>query len=390
MATLDELRPKLRIQLGDTNDNQQVWTDAELDEHLSKSLDVYDSYVPLLSENIVYWPLGPSVSINPPIPSPTSSDVRVNNPIHPVRVEFPIDQDPPVYIPFVFGIGVTSVITVVGPTKPAERDQVRVYMRVHTQLSNIFPHHEQGIVTGAWAYALRARAPKLMDRSNPSLAVADRLLNASQTALAEFGNFLTLARDERRNYDTITHDILEDPDAINRYRARTLQLLLDGTKDGIEQGSMSPANARTLVNRFVGLSGSPPTSSESVAAQTNEQNANTLRLLTIATGAGIDQKAMTTADARLLINAFSELTGAAPTPAETTVTAGGSAGRALALQRLGNGLEDFVRQGVINRQTARLIFNEFADTTGDAPADVPDEAGTPIATIKPFSFLDDE
>ena len=66
MATLDELRPKLRIQLSDTDDNRQIWTDAELDEHLSKSLDVYDTYVPLLADDDVSW-----TSLGPPSIEPT-------------------------------------------------------------------------------------------------------------------------------------------------------------------------------------------------------------------------------------------------------------------------------------------------------------------------------
>ena len=371
MATLDELRPKLRIQLSDTDDNRQIWTDDELDEYFTKSLDVYDSYVPLLAHSDVSWTsLGATIGVEPR--SDGGNWVGINNMIHIIRVELPIDQDPPVYLPFTFGIGPAPYVTIIGPTKPQINDLVRFYARIHTSLRQIFPHHEQGLLTGAWAYALRARAHKLT--TNTNLAIADRLYAASQTALAEFSNFLVLAREERMNYDTVTHDILEDPDVVNRYRARTLEMLTDGTKDAIEQGSMSAADARILINRYLNLTGSPPTTTEAIAAQTNEEKARTLKFVAEATKALISQRAISTVDARMLANLFSDLDGDAPTPDAQSVLPGESGDLALAIQRLGNGLEDLIRQGVMSRQQARQLLNTFASTTGDVPPEDPSAA----------------
>ena len=198
--------------------------------------------------------------------------------------------------------------------------------------------------------------------------------SASQTALAEFSNFLVLARDERMNYDTVTHDILEDPDVVNRYRARTLEMLTDGTKDAIEQGSMSAGDARILINRSLNLTGSPPTTTEAIAAQTNEEKARTLKFVAEATKALISQRAISTVDARMLANLFSDLDGDAPTPDAQSVLPGESGDLALAIQRLGNGLEDLIRQGVMSRQQARQLLNTFASTTGDVPPEDPSAA----------------
>ena len=154
---------------------------------------------------------------------------------------------------------------------------------------------------------------------------------------------------------------------------------------------MSAADARTLINRYTGLAGNPPTTTEAIGAQTPEENARTLKFVAEATKALISQQAISTGDARMLVNLFSELTGAAPDPAAIAIPAETSAGLALALQRLGNGLEDLIRQGRHQTgSTGHQLLNMFTSTTGDAPAAVPDADGTPIATIKPFSFLDDE
>jgi hypothetical protein len=162
----------LRNDLKDLDSTNYLWQTTELDRHVAHAVNDYSRIVPLqASINIVV------VSTSTPGPVGTITR-RQTVPGPPVgylwteRVEYPIDDDPPSYLPFREEFPNAGTLYFPSGDPPNAGDELKIwYALVHTlngSTSTILQEHEELIELGAVAYATQAASRYAQNRLNAS------------------------------------------------------------------------------------------------------------------------------------------------------------------------------------------------------------------------------
>ena len=364
MATLLDLRDLLRKILNDETNTGNVhyrWSDDDASDHLLRSMRMYNAYVPHLAVT------NASVGANSRLILWGNLTIGHSPPL---AVEYPTNQAPPALLPFTHDSG--SIIRLILETPPTEDYQVAVHYQEALTYQYLPANHEYQVVEGAAGYAMTHYGLKLIQRFGQLTPLAEFYQQTGGAYLAAYSQFLALARTEARTHDALANQIIPD---IDQSDASALRAAADAISTGLEHNVISRSTALQIYNRFARTTGDLPSATDAIAAAgTAHDKARSIRYLVDGLKDAIQQGIIGKTTARDLFNNFAMTTGAPPTPAETSITAGSSAELALALQRLGNALDDFIKRGVMDRQTARQLLNTFASTTGDAPAEDPSVA----------------
>ncbi len=156
MTTIYELIERVRRDLGDTDAQTQRWSDAQLMRHVEHAVREYSRAAPQEVRSTVATVSGSrEVSISSLTPL-----VRV------VRVEFPVDQFPPVYAAH----SVWGTTIVLHTDALPNGDNCYVYWHqghaVDGDSSSIPEHHEEIVVAGAVSYAAQERAAAASNQVN--------------------------------------------------------------------------------------------------------------------------------------------------------------------------------------------------------------------------------
>ena len=188
-----------RNDLKDLDGTNYLWTTAELDRHIQHAVNDYQRILPLVSAlAITVVAVGPnSLTRRQQVTGPPAGYLWTE------RVEYPIDHDPPAYLPFWEEIvGGGSLYFPVGDP-PTAGDQMKVwYALTHTltnATSTIPTDHEELIALGAAAYAAQAATRYAQHRLNASLWTPRGIQVFATERMAEYQARLA---DLRAQYET--------------------------------------------------------------------------------------------------------------------------------------------------------------------------------------------
>lgn len=174
---LTTMRSNLRKDLHDEDAGSYRWTDATLNRHIDRAVKEYGQA----------WPLAANVSL-----AATSSqryDLSARSGyLWCERVEYPIDDDPPAYLPFrEESVGIVYLLS---DEAPVVGENLKFwYAQVHTldALGSTIPRaHEELVALGAAGFAAVELANYTMGRLNPSADTPQWYRNWGETRLREF------------------------------------------------------------------------------------------------------------------------------------------------------------------------------------------------------------
>lgn len=165
------METNVRNDLKDLDSSNYLWATSELDRHIAHAVADYQRILPLIASTDIT--VASSASAGP------STPITLRQVITPpagylwtLRVEYPIDQDPPMYRVFREEVpdGGSLFFPVGDP--PVVGDKMRIwYAKTHTLsagASTILQEHEELIALGAVAYAASSGTRYAVGRLNAS------------------------------------------------------------------------------------------------------------------------------------------------------------------------------------------------------------------------------
>jgi hypothetical protein len=172
ITLLVAMETNVRNDLKDLDSTNYLWATSEIDRHLQHAVNDYQRVLPLIASTDIV--VASSVSAGPLTPI-TSRQVLTPPPagyLWAQRVEYPIDQEPPMYL--IFREEVPDGGSLYFPTgdPPVVGDMMRIwYAKSHTLsagVSTILLEHEELIALGAVAYAATSGTRYAVGRLNAS------------------------------------------------------------------------------------------------------------------------------------------------------------------------------------------------------------------------------
>ncbi len=168
MTLLPGFEANVRDDLKDLDPSNYLWTTAELDRHIQHAVNDYQKIYPLLGEVSIVVVADSSgntrrQSVGSPLPAGY---------LWTMRVEYPIDDDPPSYRLFREELIDQGTLYLPTGNPPAAGDLLKIwYAKSHTldaSTSTLPTEHEEVITLGATAYAAHAAARYSASRLNAS------------------------------------------------------------------------------------------------------------------------------------------------------------------------------------------------------------------------------
>ena len=171
ITLLTAMEANVRNDLKDIDATNYLFTTAELDRHIQHAVNDYQRILPVVGSMVIV--VASSASLGP------STPITLRQILTPpagylwtLRVEYPIDQDPPMYR--VFREEIPDMGSLFFPVGDAPRvgDNMKIwYAQIHTLsagASTILIEHEELIALGAVAYAAQAGTRYAIGRLNAS------------------------------------------------------------------------------------------------------------------------------------------------------------------------------------------------------------------------------
>ncbi len=203
ITLLPGMETNARNDLKDLDSSNYLWATSELDRHIQHAVNDYQRIVPLVNDTVIT--VANTSSSGPTTPISTR---QVINPLPAgylwtMRVEYPIDQDPPMYLVFREEIpDMGSLYFPVG-NPPNVGDSMKIwYAQMHTlngTTSTILTEHEEIISLGAVAYAAQAATRYAQNRLNASVWTPRGIAAFATARMAEYKAML---EDLRSSYGT--------------------------------------------------------------------------------------------------------------------------------------------------------------------------------------------
>jgi hypothetical protein len=172
ITLLPGMETNARNDLKDLDSTNYLWTTAELDRHIQHAVNDYQRIVPLM--NTLVWVVVSSASQGPttPITSRQAITPLPTGYLWTIRVEYPIDQEPPQYLMFREEIADMGSLYFPIAQPPVVGQNMKIwYAQAHTlsaATSTILTEHEEVISLGAVAYAAQAATRYAQHRLNAS------------------------------------------------------------------------------------------------------------------------------------------------------------------------------------------------------------------------------
>jgi hypothetical protein len=161
-----------RNDLKDLDSSNYLWQTSELDRHIAHAVDDYQRILPLIGSTV----FAVASSSSPGPSSPITTRQTFTPPagyLWSLRVEYPIDQLPPMYRVFREEWPTAGSLYFPQGDPPTVGDNMKVwYAMAHTvnnSTSTILQEHEEVISLGAVAYAVDAATRYAVGRLNASL-----------------------------------------------------------------------------------------------------------------------------------------------------------------------------------------------------------------------------
>jgi len=167
VTLLAAMTTNVRNDLKDLDVASYLWTDAEIQRHIQHAVNDYQKIYPLVGDSTIVAVADTNgntrrQSLNP---LPTGY-------LWAMRVEYPIDNDPPAYLVFREELIDQGTLYLPMGEPPAVGDSIKVwYAMVHTlstTTSTLPTEHEEVITLGAVAYAAQAATRYSAGRLNAS------------------------------------------------------------------------------------------------------------------------------------------------------------------------------------------------------------------------------
>jgi hypothetical protein len=172
LVLLVAMETQVRQDLKDLDASAYLWTTSEVDRHIAHAVNDYQRVLPLVASMVIV--VASSASQGP------SSPITVRQVLTPpagylwtVRVEYPIDQEPPAYLVFREEVADKGSLYFPAAQAPRVGDNMGIwYAKTHTlsnAASTILTEHEELIGLGAVAYAASAGTRYATGRLNASM-----------------------------------------------------------------------------------------------------------------------------------------------------------------------------------------------------------------------------
>lgn len=194
VTLLPGFEANVRDDLKDLDPSNYLWTTAELDRHIQHAVNDYQKIYPLLGEvSIVVLADSNGNTRRQSVGSPLP-----NGYLWTMRVEYPIDDDPPSYLPFREELIDQGTLYLPTGDPPAAGDQLKVwYAKTHTldvSTSTLPTEHEEVITLGAVAYAAQAATRYSASRLNASAWTPRGLADFAADRMAAYLSVLETLR----------------------------------------------------------------------------------------------------------------------------------------------------------------------------------------------------
>jgi hypothetical protein len=174
---LAAMETQVRTDLKDLDSSAYLWTTVELDRHIQHAVNDYQRVMPLVGAVVIAVVASTTVGSSVPITTrQTVADpvthLLPGGYLWALRIEYPIDQEPPVYLIFREEVPDMGTYYFPGIQPPNVGDNMRVWHgKTHTlstTVSTILIEHEELIGLGATAWATQAAARYAQGRLNAS------------------------------------------------------------------------------------------------------------------------------------------------------------------------------------------------------------------------------
>jgi hypothetical protein len=193
VTLLTAMETNVRTDLKDLDASAYLWTTAEIDRHIAHAVNDYQRLIPAVGSLVLV--VESSASAGPTTPITTRQVVpHGGDYLWTLRVEYPIDQDPPTYVVFREELPDAGSLYFPVGDPPNVGDNLRIwYAKAHvltTAESTILTEHEELIALGAVAYAATAATRYAVGRLNASAWTPRGLQLFAQERMAAYQGWL--------------------------------------------------------------------------------------------------------------------------------------------------------------------------------------------------------
>lgn len=195
MTTLADIRTRVRQDLHDTDSADYRWPDDQLDRHIAHALDELSLAIPFESIATLATSSG-------------SADLdvsAVDGLISVDRIEYPVGEFPPCYVPFGRWANTVTMLLDCLPTGEDARLSYTARQTLDAGGTTLAGFLEDLVVMGAAAYAVLEQATATVDVLTTGVAVPERFEAAARARLTAF------------------HQLLLQHSRNNRFRTRQLR-----------------------------------------------------------------------------------------------------------------------------------------------------------------------
>lgn len=180
MTTLADIRTRVRQDLHDTDSGDYRWPDDQLDRHIAHALDELSLAIPLESTVTLATTSG-------------SADLdlsAVSGLISVERIEYPVGEFPPRYVPCGRWANTLTMILECLPTGDDAKLSYTARHTLDTSGTTLAGFLEGLVVMGAAAYAVLEQSAATVDVLTTGIAVPERFEAAARARLTAFRQLL--------------------------------------------------------------------------------------------------------------------------------------------------------------------------------------------------------
>ncbi len=172
ITLLPGMETNVRTDLKDLDPSSYLWQTSEIDRHLQHAVNDYQRIAPLVASTVIVVVASTSAGPSSPITTRQVLSPLPSGYLWTLRVEYPIDQEPPMYRVFREELPDQGSLFFPVGDPPTAGDTMKIwYAKAHTLngvTSTILTEHEELIVLGAVAYAAQAATRYAQNRLNAS------------------------------------------------------------------------------------------------------------------------------------------------------------------------------------------------------------------------------